>query len=212
MAAKQTRPPEQSGGFCYCLAKALTMDILLWFMGENPSRWEVRPVARGTRAGPTAFSFHDAHRRIVAVEPPGPALADGPFQRAARAIRHYDIFPPDVGRGCRPQPVQVGDSVGLRYRLIAGLHLYFASRVTDVFDGPQRSGFTYQTLQGHPENGEETFAVDKDPATGAVRVSLEAWSELALPLAGWLRPLARWVQVSAGRRALDHLERRANSL
>ena len=185
------------------------MDILAWFMRENLTGWDRRPIAPGTLAGPTPNSFHDAHRRIVAVEPPGPALADGPFRRAARAIRDYDIFPSDIGRGKIKRPVEVGDVVGLRYYLAPGLHIFFASRVSDVFDSSQRSGFTYQTLQGHPELGEETFAVDKDPLTGAVSVSLVAWSQLALPLAALIGPLARHFQTNAGRRALDHLERLA---
>lgn len=164
-------------------------------------------MARRTLAGPTPHSNHDHHRRIVGVEPPGAALLDGPFARVAAAIRRYDVFPPGLGRGRLRRPVEVGDTVGLRYYLFPGLHIFFASRVSQVFQDELRSGFTYQTLQGHPEIGEETFAVSKDARTGAVTVSLTAWSELGLPFGAAVRPLARRWQLAAGRLALDHLER-----
>ena len=186
------------------------MDIVAWFTMENLTRWQGRSIAPATLAGPTPDCHHDVHRRIVAVEPPGPPLINGPFQRAARAIAHYEVFPPTLAWGPMARPVQLGDTVGLRYRLVPGVHIFFACRVCHVFDTGQRCGFTYQTLEGHPETGEETFAVEKNEITGAVVVSLVSWSRLAIPLAGLVRPLARRLQLAAGRAALDHLERLCN--
>lgn len=180
--------------------------FLAWFVAEDLTTWERRPLAPGTLAGPQDYSFRDLHRRIVAVESPGRALSDGPFALLAEAIRRYDIFPPRLGRGVVRRPVQVGDVVGLRYYLLPGVHLFFASRVYEVFHDHQRSGFSYETLSGHPEAGQETFAVTKDPDSGAVSVSLKAWSHLTHPWPRWLSPLTRPLQVGAGRAALDHLE------
>lgn len=180
--------------------------FLPWFVADDLASWEGRPVAPATLAGPQRDSYHDRHRRIVAVEPPGAALPDGAFARAAEAIRSYHIFPPRLGRGVIRRPVQVGDVVGLRYYLVPGVHLFFASRVYEVFHDDQRSGFSYETLSGHPEAGQETFAVTKDPVSGAVTVSLEAWSQLAPPWPRLLSPLTRPLQLGAGRAALDHLE------
>lgn len=191
------------------------MDFLLPGRPARLERWSGRHLHPGTVAGPDSRAHHDRHRRIVAVEPCGPPLADGPFERAAHAILRYQVFPPHIGEGVLRGPVQVGDTVGLRYHLLPGLDLFFASRVSCVFDDrgefEWRRGFTYQTLCGHPEIGEETFAVTKNLQTGAVIVTLEAWSRLGL---SWLQPLeflARRFQLGAGRAALDFLELQAGS-
>jgi hypothetical protein len=187
------------------------VEILLPFFRHELSRWERRPLHPGTVLGPTAHSYYDLHRRIVAVEPPGPPLADGPFRRAATAIARYDVFPPTLGCGELRRPVQVNDVVGLRYHLLPGVDIFFASRVSEVIDDQSgdawRSGFTYKTLAGHPEVGAETFLVEKNVHNGAVTVSLRAWSQLGY---AWMRPLnflARRWQTGAGRAALDHLEK-----
>src|SRR5205807_7251921 len=81
------------------------------------------------------------------------------------------------------------------------------------FDGPAggvwRAGFTFRTLRGHPELGEETFYVEKDAASGAVRVGLRSWSRPGLWLTRLMSPYTRWVQVRACHAALDHLEQTA---
>lgn len=181
--------------------------FLPWFAQHDLSAWEARPVAAATVAGPQSYSYHDLHRRIVAVEPPGLPLRDGPFRTVAQAIRNYDIFPRRLGCGVLRRPVQVGDVVGLRYYLLPGLHIFFASRVYQVIEEELRSGFAYETLQGHPEAGQETFAVTKDPKSGAIVASLQAWSHLAPPWPRLLSPLTRPLQCGAGRAALDHFER-----
>lgn len=191
------------------------MELLLPFARPDLARWERRSLHPRTLLGPTSRSYHDLHCRIVGVEPPGPALANGPFARAADAIINYRVFPPSLAHGVLRRPIQRDDVVGLRYRLLPGVDLFFASRVSEVFDvlapASQRRGFTYQTLQGHPEAGEETFAVEKNLLTGAVTVSLKAWSELGL---AWARPFEFWarrLQLGAGRAALDYLEQQANA-
>jgi len=79
--------------------------------------------------------------------------------------------------------------------------------VVAVFDGIEgtaeggtwRTGFTYRTLAGHPVAGEETFSVEKDLATGRVRVALRSWSRPASFLARAFRPIARRLQLRGGR-------------
>lgn len=180
--------------------------FLPWFAQEDLAEWESRPVSSSTLAGPQPYSYHDIHRRIVAVEPPGAPVPNGPFRILAKAIRNYNVFPPRLGRGVLRRPVQVGDAVGLRYYLIPGLHIFFASRVYEVIEEELRSGFSYETLQGHPEAGQETFSVSKDPHSGAVVGCLQAWSQLAPPWPRWLSPLTRPLQYGAGRAALDYFE------
>ena len=85
--------------------------FLPWFAPEDLGSWEDRGLSAATAAGPQSYSFHDFHRRIVAVEPPGLPLAKGPFRTIAEAIHRYDIFPQSLGRGVLRRPVQIGDVV-----------------------------------------------------------------------------------------------------
>ena len=113
---------------------------------------------------------------------------------------------------CCAAPVEAGDTYGICYHFLSGVDLFFGGRVTDSFDGPAdgvwRAGFTFRTLRGHVELGEETFFVEKD-ASGAVRVGLRSWSRPGLWLTRLAAPYTRWVQVRACQAALDHLERTA---
>lgn len=52
-------------------------------------------------------------------------------------------------------------------------------RVVYVIDEPNRRGFAYGTLPGHPESGEELFAVRFDPATDEVLAEVVAFSRHA---------------------------------
>ncbi len=49
-------------------------------------------------------------------------------------------------------------------------------RVVYVIDEPDIRGFAYGTLPGHPESGEERFAVRYDPNTSAVYAEVAAFS------------------------------------
>lgn len=190
--------------------------FLLPFQSAKLEVWENRLLARGAAAAPPENAYHDRHERIVAVESPGEPENEGPFMRVARSIMSYEIFPLTLGKPVVKRPVQLGDTVGLRYHLVPGLDLFFASRVCqvnhrDLADGWWRSSFTYQTLDGHPELGQETFSILKRHATGEVRVLIFAWSRPAWAILGPVLPLARYLQLSAGKQALDFLEGIARS-
>jgi uncharacterized protein (UPF0548 family) len=114
----------------------------------------------------------------------------------------------------RRQPVELGDTICLRYPFVPGVHLFFGARVIDRFEESTakhwRCGFTYRTLQGHSECGEETFIVEKDLATGKVTAALRSWSRPGLLIARLTYPIVRMLQLRAGRAALDHLEQVAH--
>jgi uncharacterized protein (UPF0548 family) len=182
--------------------------------GRQPvlAKWAARDFSPAVREGPRPTDDRDRHARIIAREPPGDPVPDGPFRRVETAIAEYRVFPPSLlTRVLAKEPVAVGDTVGLTYPLLPGLRLFVASRVTEVFDGPTptgwRAGFTYRTLAGHAELGEETFAVEKKRTTGDVTASLTSWSRPGHWLARIGYWYARWCQLHAGRSALDHLER-----
>jgi uncharacterized protein (UPF0548 family) len=186
--------------------------FLLRLLGQQPclEDWEARPIAPAVASGSRPSDAHDTHERIVAHESPGPPEPGGPFEILAQAIRSYRIFPESMlERVVRREPVEVGDTVGGCYHLFPGIDLFFASRVTAFLDGREggwrRAGFTYQTLAGHLEAGEETFCVEKDEATGQVRVALRSWSRPGSWLTRIGYPYARRCQLRAGRAALDNL-------
>lgn len=81
-------------------------------------------------------------------------------------------------------------------------------RVVYVLDEPRRKGFAYGTLPGHPERGEERFAVTWDPQTDEVRAEV---SSVSLPAALWLLalPFLRVAQVFFVWRFLAGIERAA---
>jgi uncharacterized protein (UPF0548 family) len=193
------------------------MNLLLPGRPEPLDAWIDRPFSPGSETGPSARDLPLSFERDLGREPPGAPLPDGAFARVARAVLAYEIFPAETVRGVlRRAPVQVGDTIGISYRLGGGVRLFFAARVFDRFDGLQpdgrfASGFRYRTLAGHPELGEETFEVAKDPRSGSVRVALRSWSRAGLWLTWVGTPIMRLAQRRASEAALDALAKIAAS-
>ncbi len=183
------------------------MDIL--FTGTpRLERWEQRAFHAMAR---TARDRDDVYERDLAPEAPGEPGER--FRRVHAAIRAYSIFPPSLVAGVTRRPIEAGDVVGIHYRGFPLVRLFFAARVVEVFDGPGegafagwwRAGFRYRTLVGHPELGEESFTVEKELATGRVRVALRSWSRPGTCLARTFSPVVRRAQVRASHAALAHL-------
>lgn len=192
------------------------MDWLWLSRPPNIQPWTARPFSPGVELGPRAGDRRDNHERVVAVEEPGPPVADGPFRRLARAIFAFDIFPPRVATGVLLRsPIEIGDCAGVCYRFMPVCRLFFAARVYERFDEQRgdiwRAGFSYRTLTGHPMCGEETFCVEKNLETGQLLVALRSWSRAVHWSTRWGNPIARRQQLQAGRSALDHLQSIAES-
>jgi len=81
---------------------------------------------------------------------------------------------------------------------LAGVYLAFPCRVDEVFQEPNRLGFSYLTLPGHPECGIERFLVELAP-DGVVQASVTAVSRPANLLVSLAGPVGR----AAQRRAAD---------
>jgi uncharacterized protein (UPF0548 family) len=79
-------------------------------------------------------------------------------------------------------------------------------RIVGVVDGQTRWGFAYGTLPGHPERGEESFAVSMSP-DGSVHFEIEAFSRPADPLVRLSGPFGRGVQRGATGAYLRALKR-----
>lgn len=92
-------------------------------------------------------------------------------------------------------------------RLGAGpLGIRIPCRVVEVVDEPDRKGFAYGTLPGHPESGEERFVLDRQP-DGSIRFTVAAVSRHASALARLGGPVSRVVQEQMTRRYLRALDR-----
>jgi hypothetical protein len=187
------------------------MDWLFFKAAAELARWEKQAFTIGVEQGPQTGDKRDNHERVIGIEAPGLPQPGSSAARLADAILRFDVFPPRLADGVlRRRPVEIGDTVGLRYHFLPGVDVFFAARVTDRFEQTTaalwRCGFTYRTLEGHPECGEETFVVEKDLPTGRVTVALRSWSRPGLWIARLGYPLVRAMQLRAGRAALDHLE------
>jgi uncharacterized protein (UPF0548 family) len=105
-----------------------------------------------------------------------------------------------VRRVSGPPRVAVGADVTFRF-----FGQKIPCRVVDVVNEPDRRGFAYGTLPGHPETGEERFALERDPTTGEVTVIVTAFSNPALWRTKLAGPFNRLVQSTMTRRYLKAL-------
>ena len=117
----------------------------------------------------------------------------GAFQRAVAGLKTWKahrlpgmrVFPED-------QVIRSGATV------VVTLGTPLASvaapcRIVGVVDGQTRWGFAYGTLPGHPEQGEESFAVSMSP-DDTVHFEIEAFSRPADPLVRLSGPIGRGIQ------------------
>jgi len=97
------------------------------------------------------------------------------FERAADAVMHWGMQR-GAGLGVRASSEVAAPGVVVVVRM--GF-LPAPCRVVYIVDEPDVRGFGYGTLPGHPESGEERFAVRFDPATGGVFAQVSAFSRHA---------------------------------
>lgn len=127
------------------------------------------------------------------------------FERAAEHIAAFGIQTGAGVFGTSSTPT-AREGTELTVRLGIGPAAVTAPcRVVYVLDEPNRRGFAYGTLPGHPLAGEELFAVEHDPADDAVYGLVLAFSRPAAWYARWGGPLPRLVQSWFARRYLATL-------
>ena len=108
------------------------MDWLCRWTTAEPdlARWEQYPFSVNVEQGPRPRDNQDNHERVVLHEPPGPPCEDA--RRLGDAILRFDVFPPTMLTPVlRRTPIELGDTVGLRYRFVPSVDLFFAARVND---------------------------------------------------------------------------------
>ncbi len=100
--------------------------------------------------------------------------------------------------------VVVGDDVSISIRFLGVVPIRAHTRVLAVVDEPDRRGFVYGTLPGHPERGEEAFLVTIDD-DGTVRASVQGFSRPSSGFWTLTAPALRAVQAIYTRRYVSAL-------
>lgn len=157
-----------------------------------------RPVNYDPSAAPVdgtaAGHWHvDSEETVIGAEPPGPPVPGGPWETAAELVRRYEFAEPRILRAVyRRDDELLGRDMLLEGRFF-GLRFYLGVRVTSVTDEARGEGkaaervwgWSYQTLQGHLEQGRLGYEVIKNVATGQVRFQVSGYSRPA-PIPGLL--------------------------
>lgn len=87
-----------------------------------------------------------------------------------RPLFDYAIFPSHIMThltewSVAGRAMEVGDTIVQQVYLPPtpsfSQKLIFGVRVNEIFDGPERKGFSYETLEGHVEKGISTFTVER---------------------------------------------------
>lgn len=128
------------------------------------------------------------------------------LDRARIAIEGWRVH---SGSGVDVTPSNEGPRVGATVGLATcqfGMWVVMACRITAVFDDDHTTGFTYATLPGHPECGEETFLVRR-AVDDAVRFDITATWRSDAVIARLAAPLARVLQGRATQAYLDAMVR-----
>ena len=131
----------------------------------------------------------------------GPAC----FGRARTALMEWQTHRLTWLRLHADGPPRVGQTVLLE-AFFGPLTWVFGCRVVAVTDSPAVYAYTYGTLPGHPECGEERFQVDFH-ADQRVTFSLRAYSRPAGPLMRVVQPLATLAQRAGSKAYLRNMRR-----
>lgn len=127
------------------------------------------------------------------------------FARAVDALLSWQMHP-RAGVRVRASDARIGpDTVAVLRLGLGPLSLRAPVRVAYLVGDPERRGFAYGTLPGHPESGEEAFVVSL-AEDGAVVFEVSAFSRPASVLTRFGGPLARLVQRLVARRYLSALQ------
>lgn len=165
--------------------------------------------ARAPEHGTGAVDGHwhvDSGAVVIGQEGPGPPEPGGPWQIACRLVGQYEFADARILRGVyQRNGALLGRNMLLECRFF-GLRFYVGVRVTEVIDeerdtsdGTERVwGWSYQTLEGHLEQGRLSYEVIKDLGSGQVTFRVAGYSRAAPienPVIRWgFRLFGRWTQ------------------
>jgi uncharacterized protein (UPF0548 family) len=144
--------------------------------------------ARAPEDGRADGHWHvDSGDAIIGQEPPGPPVPGGAWEAGCILVRRYEFAEPRILRAAYRDHGELDGRDMLLEGRFFGLRFYLGVRVTRVVDetregdsGPERVwGWSYQTLQGHLEQGRLGYEVIKNLATGQVIFRVSGYSRMA---------------------------------
>jgi uncharacterized protein (UPF0548 family) len=147
-------------------------NLLRWCQAERVKLTDLATLSLtyadvGATAGPLPDGYYHLHRSA--------AIGKGRqrFVEAGDKVMHWGML---RGAGIKAEATTEVAEVGSE--VLVGLGPIRAPcRVVYVLDEADRRGFAYGTLPGHPECGEELFAVRFDPTTDEVYAEVTAFSK-----------------------------------
>ena len=154
---------------------------------SSVARWALMeltyPEIGGTK-GQLPAGYHHLERRVHI------GTGRDAFEAAAGALSGWQMHRKSgLGVDASTPTAEVDTVVVLRLGPIR-----IPCRVVYLIDSPDRRGFAYGTLTGHPEQGEECFAVEFDPTNGDVFAHIRAFSRPGRWFTALGGPVGRWVQ------------------
>ena len=135
-------------------------------------------------------------------ELPGPPAPGGAWETGCALVREYEFADPRILRAVyRRGSGLAGRDMLLEGRFF-GLRFYLGVRVTGLIDETRQAerawGWSYQTLQGHLEQGRLRYEMIKNTDTGRVLFRVSGYSRMApiaSPVVRWgFRLFGRWTQ------------------
>ncbi|MGW2081648.1 DUF1990 family protein [Streptomyces sp. NPDC001939] len=155
-------------------------------LADRQVNYEPLPGSRNRPTREACWSL-DSLRHPIACEPSGDPEQGGAWEIACRLVRDYQFADPAILRS-----IYSGDGALLGRDMLlegrfAGLRFDMGVRVTSVIDETRECGgsesrvwgWSYQTLEGHLEQGELTYEVVKRLRTGAVEFFITGYSRRA---------------------------------
>jgi uncharacterized protein (UPF0548 family) len=166
----------------------------------EPNYPEVGTSIQGT--SPSGFRIHHYEIELLAREDVFTRAVAGLQSWQAHRIPRISIYP-------RSPAVRLGESLILEIgpRAIA---MAAPCRIVHVIEEPNRYGFAYGTLPGHPECGEESFVVSR-LTTGRVVFEVSGFSRPGNSIVRLSGPIARTIQTSATNSYLRALKKFAEN-
>jgi uncharacterized protein (UPF0548 family) len=142
--------------------------------------------------------------------PPGADIGSW-FRRFEDRLLAYRVFPPDLMHAhicSEDDRLREGTTIVQRVA-IGPLTLEAGVRVIRVWhhedEDIDETGFTYATLQGHPERGISTFRLRRRTAPPSIDLLIDVRSRPGVWLTRVARPIARRFQIRATKAALAYL-------
>jgi uncharacterized protein (UPF0548 family) len=144
--------------------------------------------ARAPEDGRAEGHWHvDSVSAVIGHEPPGAPVPGGAWETGCVLVRRYEFAEPGILRAAYREDCDLDGRDMLLEGRFYGLRFYLGVRITRVIDetrdgdrGPERVwGWSYQTLQGHLEQGRLSYEVIKNLATGQVSFRVSGYSRMA---------------------------------